>query len=98
MSKNTLSVLFGIFIYSSCVFAKGNLIFAIDMVRHGDRTPMIASPEMQKIWPQGLGQLTPKGMRQEYEERFKSQSHLPIQAVIEKKQHQEKTRQFELER
>ena len=67
MSKTALSVLFSIFVYSSCVFAQGTLIFAIDIIRHGDRTPMIASPEMQKIWPQGLGQLTPKGMRQEYE-------------------------------
>ena len=35
-------------------------------MRHGDRTPMIASPGMDKIWPQGVGQLTPTGMSQEY--------------------------------
>ena len=63
MLKSFFSIIFGIF-FSFCAFAQGNLIFAIDIVRHGDRTPMIASPEMQKIWPQGLGQLTPKGMRQ----------------------------------
>lgn len=64
MSKTVLSFLFGIFIYSSCAIAQSKLIFAIDIVRHGDRTPLIDSPEMQKIWPQGLGQLTPTGMQQ----------------------------------
>lgn len=47
-----------------CAFANEKLIFAIDIVRHGDRTPVLPSPEMQKIWPQGAGQLTPKGMQQ----------------------------------
>lgn len=65
MSKYLLSIIFGIFIYS-CAFAQGKLVFAIDVVRHGDRTPLITSPEMEKIWPQGMGQLTPTGMRQEY--------------------------------
>lgn len=81
MSKYFLSVVFGIFIYSS-VFAQEKLIFAIDIVRHGDRTPLIASHEMEKIWPQGVGQLTPTGMRQEYElgkllrQRYVNQYHL----------------------
>lgn len=66
MSNYFLSLVFGIFI-SSSVFAQGKLIFAIDIVRHGDRTPLIASHEMEKNWPQGVGQLTPTGMRQEYE-------------------------------
>ena len=48
-------------------FADGKLIFAIDLIRHGDRTPLIVSPGMEKLYPQGLGQLTPKGMQQEYE-------------------------------
>lgn len=51
----------------SAVSAEGKLIFAIDIVRHGDRTPVIASPGMEKLGFQGLGQLTPRGMRQEYE-------------------------------
>ena len=63
--KSFLYIVLGVFIYS-CTFAQGKLIFAIDVVRHGDRTPLIASPEMEKIWPQGVGQLTPKGMNQEY--------------------------------
>lgn len=52
--------------FSSLGFTQEKLIFAIDVVRHGDRTPVIPSPEMDKIWSQGLGQLTPEGMRQEY--------------------------------
>ncbi|HVT62082.1 MAG TPA: histidine phosphatase family protein, partial [Legionellaceae bacterium] len=52
---------------TSWSFAQGTLIFAIDLVRHGDRTPLIPSSAMEKIWPQGPGQLTPKGMYQAYE-------------------------------
>lgn len=66
MSKLFFSVVLGLFA-CSCSFAQGKLIFTIDIIRHGDRTPLITSPEMEKIWPQGLGQLTPKGMSQEYE-------------------------------
>jgi hypothetical protein len=66
----------------SCAVAQERLIFAIDLVRHGDRTPLIESSGMQKIWPQGFGQLTPQGMRQEFElgatlrERYITQYHL----------------------
>lgn len=80
MPKYFLSVVFGIFI-SSSVFAE-KLIFAIDIIRHGDRTPLLTSPVMEKIWPQGVGQLTPTGMRQEYElgkilrKRYVNQYHL----------------------
>ncbi len=42
------------------------LIFAIDLIRHGDRTPAKDLPQAPYDWPQGLGQLTPKGMQQEY--------------------------------
>lgn len=66
MSKYFLSAVLGLLV-SSCAFAHEKLIFTIDVVRHGDRTPLIASPEMEKLWPQGLGQLTPRGMRQEYD-------------------------------
>lgn len=66
MLKYFVSIVFGVFV-SGCAFAQGKLIFAIDVIRHGDRTPLIASPAMEKIWPQGVGQLTPRGMRQEYE-------------------------------
>ncbi len=47
--------------------AQEQLIFAIDVIRHGDRTPIedINTPTYQ--WPQGLGELTSTGMQQEYE-------------------------------
>lgn len=81
MLKYFLYVVLGVFVYSY-TYAQGQLIFAIDLVRHGDRTPLIASPGMQQIWPQGVGQLTPKGMHQEFElgkilrERYVNQTHL----------------------
>lgn len=43
-----------------------NLVFAIDVIRHGDRTPIENIPTVQHEWPEGLGQLTPRGMKQEY--------------------------------
>lgn len=43
------------------------LIFAVDVIRHGDRTPIIDIPKIHHHWPEGLGQLTPLGMHQEYE-------------------------------
>lgn len=56
-----------ILVFSSGAFAEEKLIFAIDLIRHGDRTPINASPEMNKVWPYGKKQLTPKGMHQAYE-------------------------------
>ncbi|MFZ4115275.1 MAG: histidine phosphatase family protein [Chthoniobacterales bacterium] len=43
------------------------LIFAIDLIRHGDRNPIVALSTVPHQWPEGLGQLTPLGMHQEYE-------------------------------
>ncbi|MBU0744820.1 MAG: histidine phosphatase family protein [Gammaproteobacteria bacterium] len=47
--------------------AKEKLIFAVDIVRHGERTPEITIPKAQHQWPEGIGQLTARGMRQEFE-------------------------------
>jgi len=49
------------------VFASEKLIFAIDIIRHGDRTPLIDLPKAPHHWQEGLGQLTPIGMAQEYQ-------------------------------
>ena len=49
------------------VLQKDQLIFAIDLIRHGDRTPIASIPKDPYYWPEGLGELTPLGMRQEYE-------------------------------
>ncbi|MFN7095913.1 MAG: histidine phosphatase family protein [Burkholderiales bacterium] len=47
--------------------AKEALIFAIDIIRHGDRTPVIELPKAPHSWPEGLGELTAIGLRQEFE-------------------------------
>lgn len=42
------------------------LIFAVDVIRHGDRTPTHELPNVPYPWSGGLGQLTPTGMNQEF--------------------------------
>jgi hypothetical protein len=66
----------------------GTLIFAIDVIRHGDRTPTSDPFSPPETWSMGLGmgvglgQLTPTGMHQEYElgqnlrETYINQTHL----------------------
>jgi hypothetical protein len=46
--------------------AADKLIFALDLIRHGDRTPAFNMPKSTYKWPQGMGELTPKGMEQEF--------------------------------
>lgn len=58
---------FALFITApSILFASERLIFAVDIIRHGDRTPIVALPVLSHQWSEGLGQLTAKGMQQEY--------------------------------
>lgn len=45
--------------------AQEKLIFAIDVIRHGDRTPLDQIPAAPHQWAEGLGQLTAAGMKQE---------------------------------
>ncbi len=45
--------------------AQETLIFAFDIIRHGDRTPLLAIPNAPHTWTEGKGQLTARGMRQE---------------------------------
>lgn len=60
----------------------GKMVFAIDVIRHGDRGPILDFLSAPHKWPQGLGQLTPEGMNQEYNlgkklrERYVDQNHL----------------------
>ena len=60
----------------------GKLVFAVDVIRHGDRAPITDLPVAPHKWPQGLGQLTPEGMHQEFElgkefrKRYIEQNHL----------------------
>lgn len=53
--------------FSCNAFAEEKLIFAVDIIRHGDRMPISDLSKSSYQWPQPFGQLTPKGMRQEYE-------------------------------
>lgn len=55
-----------IYVFISPVYAEQKLIFAIDIVRHGDRTPTVIIPKDRYNWPNGPGELTPLGMQQEY--------------------------------
>lgn len=52
---------------STAALAKEKLIFAVDLIRHGDRNPIIDLPKSPIAWPGGLGELTALGMRQEFE-------------------------------
>lgn len=63
-------------------FSAEKLIFALDLIRHGDRTPIDAISTVPYQWRIGLGQLTAEGMRQEFEmgrrfrKRYVEQTHL----------------------
>jgi acid phosphatase len=48
-------------------FADDRLIFALDLIRHGDRTSIDSIPNASYTWPEGQGQLTALGMQQEYQ-------------------------------
>ena len=43
------------------------LLMAIVITRHGDRTPTKGFPNMKSHWPAGFGQLTTLGMKQHYQ-------------------------------
>ncbi|MCW8397873.1 histidine phosphatase family protein [Legionella sp. PATHC038] len=66
----------------SILFADDTLVFAVDIIRHGDRTPIIPLPAVNYQWREGPGQLTAEGMRQEYKlgvefrRRYVEQAHL----------------------
>lgn len=49
-----------------CADAHKRLVFAVDLIRHGDRTPVIELPKAIHHWQVPLGELTPIGMKQEY--------------------------------
>jgi hypothetical protein len=59
------AVLVGLFVATSAV-AEDKLVFAMDVIRHGDRTPIAELPNSTYTWPQGIGRLTEEGMQQEY--------------------------------
>ncbi len=59
LALNTLTV------YS--VWAAEKLVFAVDIIRHGDRTPFTEISGAPHHWAEGLGELTAQGMQQEYQ-------------------------------
>lgn len=48
-------------------FAVERLVFSVDLVRHGDRTPLHEIPNSPYPWKEGLGELTDIGKQQELE-------------------------------
>jgi hypothetical protein len=54
-----------IILVSSNCFADEKLVFSVDLIRHGDRTPADQIPRSYLNWKEGLGELTAKGIQQE---------------------------------
>jgi acid phosphatase len=54
-------------LFSFAALAQEKLIFAVDIIRHGDRSPIHEIPKAPHKWPDGSGQLTALGMRQEFQ-------------------------------
>ncbi|WP_419418435.1 histidine phosphatase family protein [Legionella sp. D16C41] len=54
-----------LFLSSFYVLAEEKLILAIDLIRHGDRTPTMEIPKAPYQWQEGLGELTEQGIAQE---------------------------------
>lgn len=50
---------------SSLLFAKEQLVFAIDLIRHGARTPSMPLPNEPYLWKEGPGELTAEGIQEE---------------------------------
>jgi acid phosphatase len=71
MSKSTLKLcafaLFACLLSTQSFSANERLIFALDLVRHGDRTASDDLPAAPHVWAEGEGQLTALGMQQEYQ-------------------------------
>lgn len=66
MKKQQQILLIILFFFTSALTAEPKLIFAIDMIRHGDRTPLHQLPAISYPGPKKLGQLTAKGMEQHF--------------------------------
>ena len=67
LRKIIIFVLVLILLASTNAFAKETLVFAIDIVRHGDRTPQYVIPKDNHQWQEGKEQLTARGMHQMFQ-------------------------------
>ena len=66
LSLLILALLFPVFGVVNAA-AHEKLLFAVDIIRHGDRTPLREFPAAPYVWPEGMEQLTAIGMRQEFD-------------------------------
>lgn len=75
-------ILLALCFFLSQICCAEHLIFAADLIRHGDRTPVDEIPASPHTWKEGLGELTAEGMQQEFElgvalrKRYIEQTHL----------------------
>ncbi len=67
LKRNILFTLLIIFCNNNVLADSPKLLFALDVIRHGDRTSIRDIPNASHEWKEGRGQLTAKGMQQEYE-------------------------------
>ncbi|HCJ1124946.1 TPA: histidine-type phosphatase [Legionella pneumophila] len=84
IKKNTL--LYVLLIYLSFpnayALSEDKLLFSIDLIRHGDRTPASEIPKAPYQWQKDLGELTEKGINQEIQlgkklrEKYVNRFHL----------------------
>ncbi len=63
--KKLITSLIIILFATTPAFATEKLIFSLDLIRHGDRTPIESIPNSPIQFKEGLGQLTQKGVHQE---------------------------------
>ena len=66
LGKLSIIALLAISLSSQTLAAHEKLVFALDLIRHGDRTPYDGLPSAPHEWSEGEGQLTGLGMQQEY--------------------------------
>lgn len=78
---HVLSIIITTFIATNA-FAKEQLIFAVDLVRHGARAPLYEIPYSPYVWKNGTGELTEEGINQEIQlgkelrNKYVTQNHL----------------------
>jgi hypothetical protein len=62
----TFALILALLLGSKIAAAEEKLIFAVTLIRHGDRTPCHSFAACPYDWTPGIGELTPLGMHQEY--------------------------------
>lgn len=80
--KFSLVALLCFFACNGAIAETEKMIFAVDVIRHGDRAPIEAIPNAPWTAPLPLGHLSPVGMQQEFQlgekfrDRYVKQFHL----------------------